>query len=53
MGGGDLNMQKSWHPLTPANRRRVAEEKQRALEEAQRAARLQKELREERQQEEM
>ncbi|KAJ2716274.1 RNA-splicing factor [Coemansia spiralis] len=53
MGGGDLNMQKSWHPLTPANRRRVAEEKQRALDEAQRAAKLQKELREERQQEEL
>ncbi|KAJ2799764.1 RNA-splicing factor, partial [Coemansia guatemalensis] len=53
MGGGDLNMKKSWHPLTLANQRRVAEEKRKAAEEEQRAARLQKELREERQREEM
>ncbi|KAJ2612853.1 RNA-splicing factor [Coemansia sp. RSA 1365] len=53
MGGGDLNMKKSWHPLTLANQRRVAEEKRKAAEEEQRAVRLQKELREERQREEM
>ncbi|KAJ1751736.1 RNA-splicing factor [Coemansia sp. RSA 1821] len=53
MGSGDLNMKKSWHPQTLANQRRVAEVKQKAEEEAQRAAKLQKELREERQREEM
>ncbi|KAJ2162281.1 RNA-splicing factor [Coemansia sp. RSA 552] len=53
MGGSNLNMKKSWHPQTLANQRRVAEEKQKAEEEAQRAAKLQKELREERQREEM
>lgn len=53
MGGGDLNMMKSWHPLTLANQRRVAEEKQKAQEEAQRTLRIQKELREERQKEEI
>ncbi|KAJ1732511.1 RNA-splicing factor [Coemansia biformis] len=53
MGSGDLNMKKSWHPLTLANQWRVAEEKQKAQEEARRAAKLQKELREERHQEEL
>ncbi|KAJ2645283.1 RNA-splicing factor [Coemansia sp. RSA 1694] len=53
MGTGDLNMKKSWHPLTQANQRRVAEEKRKAEEEAQRTTRIQKELREERQKEEM
>ncbi|KAJ1859427.1 RNA-splicing factor [Coemansia sp. RSA 1822] len=53
MGSGDLNMKKSWHPQTLANQRRVAEVKLKAEEEAQRAAKLQKELREERQREEM
>ncbi|KAJ2342790.1 RNA-splicing factor [Coemansia erecta] len=53
MGSGDLNMKKSWHPQTLANQRRVAEVKRKAEEEAQRAAKLQKELREERQREEM
>ncbi|KAJ1643069.1 RNA-splicing factor [Coemansia asiatica] len=53
MGGGDLNMHKSWHTKTKANRLRVAEEKRKAEEEAQRIANMQKELREERQREEM
>ncbi|KAJ2080890.1 RNA-splicing factor [Coemansia sp. S100] len=53
MGSGDLNMKKSWHPLTQANQNRVAEEKRKAEEESQRTARIQKELREERQKEEM
>ncbi|KAJ2324634.1 RNA-splicing factor [Coemansia sp. RSA 2702] len=53
MGSGDLNMKKSWHPQTLANQRRVAEAKLKAEEEAQRASKLQKELREERQREEM
>ncbi|KAJ2061081.1 RNA-splicing factor [Coemansia sp. S146] len=53
MGSGDLNMKKSWHPLTKANQNRVAEEKRKAEEESQRTARIQKELREERQKEEM
>ncbi|ORX74581.1 hypothetical protein DL89DRAFT_264421 [Linderina pennispora] len=53
MGSGDLNMKKSWHPLTMANQRRVAEEKRKAEEEAQRTAKMQKELRAERQREEM
>ncbi|KAI8325838.1 hypothetical protein GQ54DRAFT_295191 [Martensiomyces pterosporus] len=53
MGSGDLNMKKSWHPLTLANQRRVAEEKRKAEEEAQRTAKMQKELREERQREEI
>ncbi|KAJ2690413.1 RNA-splicing factor [Coemansia spiralis] len=53
MGSGDLNMKKSWHPLTQANKNRVAKEKQKAEEESQRTARIQKELREERQKEEM
>ncbi|KAJ1995763.1 RNA-splicing factor [Coemansia spiralis] len=53
MGSGDLNMKKSWHPQTLANQRRVAEEKRKAEEEAKRIAKMQKELREERQREEM
>ncbi|KAJ2562938.1 RNA-splicing factor [Coemansia sp. RSA 1813] len=53
MGSGDLNMKKSWHPQTLANQRRVAEEKRKADEETKRAAKIQKELREERQREEM
>ncbi|KAJ2539549.1 RNA-splicing factor, partial [Coemansia sp. RSA 1933] len=53
MGSGDLNMKKSWHPQTLANQRRVAEEKRKAEEEAKRVAKMQKELREERQREEM
>ncbi|KAJ2661081.1 RNA-splicing factor [Coemansia sp. RSA 1200] len=53
MGSGDLNMKKSWHPQTLANQRRVAEEKRKAEEEAKRVAKIQKELREERQREEM
>ncbi|KAJ1907149.1 RNA-splicing factor [Coemansia sp. IMI 209127] len=53
MGSSDLNMKKSWHPQTLANQRRVAEEKHKAEEEAKRVAKIQKELREERQREEM
>ncbi|KAJ1843634.1 RNA-splicing factor [Coemansia sp. RSA 486] len=53
MGGGDLNMHKSWHTKTKANRLRVAEEKRKAEEEARRIANIQKELRDERQREEM
>ncbi|KAJ1845251.1 RNA-splicing factor, partial [Coemansia sp. RSA 2703] len=53
MGSGDLNMKKSWHTKTRANMLRVAEEKRKAEEEARRIANIQKELREERQREEL
>ncbi|KAJ2780700.1 RNA-splicing factor [Coemansia interrupta] len=53
MGGGDLNMKKSWHTKTRANMLRVAEEKRKAEEEARRIANIQKELHEERQREEL
>ncbi|KAI7825831.1 Pre-mRNA splicing factor-domain-containing protein [Kickxella alabastrina] len=53
MGSGDLNMKKSWHPQTRANQLRVADEKRKAEDEARRTANILKELREERQREEM
>ncbi|KAH8921137.1 hypothetical protein BT69DRAFT_1179965, partial [Atractiella rhizophila] len=48
MGGGDLNMKKSWHPLLIKNQQRVWEEEKRALDERRRTQQLQKELAEER-----
>ncbi|KAK4057781.1 RNA-splicing factor [Microbotryomycetes sp. JL221] len=48
MGGGDLNMKKSWHPLLHTNQERVWKKEQQALEERKRLAELQKELEQER-----
>ncbi|CAJ0824225.1 17655_t:CDS:2 [Entrophospora sp. SA101] len=48
MGGGDLNMKKSWHPLLIKNQERVWKEEQKAAEEGKKLAQLKKELEEER-----
>lgn len=53
MGGGDLNMKKSWHPLLMKNQERVWKEERKALEERKKTAQLQKELAEERQLQEL
>ncbi|PLW21393.1 hypothetical protein PCANC_03819 [Puccinia coronata f. sp. avenae] len=53
MGGGDLNMKKSWHPLLMKNQERVWKEEKKALEERKKTAQLQKELAEERQLQEL
>eukprot|EP00299_Pterocystis_sp_00344_P009070 c3688_g1_i1.p1 GENE.c3688_g1_i1~~c3688_g1_i1.p1 ORF type:complete len:356 (+),score=88.85 c3688_g1_i1:39-1106(+) len=49
MGGGDLNMKKSWHPLTWANQEKVWAAQQRAANEKKKLEEVQKILREERQ----
>ncbi|CAD6586999.1 MAG: RNA-splicing factor [Cyphobasidiales sp. Tagirdzhanova-0007] len=49
MGGGDLNLKKSWHPLLMKNQSRVWEEETKALQERKQLAQLQKERAEERQ----
>jgi len=49
MGGGDLNLKKSWHPLTYQNQERIWKEEQNALEEKKKLDQLRKELEEERQ----
>ena len=33
MGGGDLNLKKSWHPLLMKNQARVYDEEKKALQE--------------------
>ncbi|KAM0789054.1 hypothetical protein ACM66B_003117 [Microbotryomycetes sp. NB124-2] len=48
MGGGDLNMKKSWHPLLHTNQERVWKKEKEALEERKRLQELQKELEQER-----
>jgi hypothetical protein len=53
MGGGDLNMKKSWHPLTMQNLERVWKAEQRHEAEQKRIAELQQEIKEERVKEEM
>lgn len=53
MGGGDLNMKKSWHPLLLKNQERVWLEEKRALEEKKKLDQLRKEKEEERQLQEL
>ncbi|KAB8356697.1 hypothetical protein FH972_024273 [Carpinus fangiana] len=53
MGGGDLNLKKSWHPLLMKNQTRVWEEEKKALEERKKIEQVQKERAEERQIEEL
>ncbi|KAI6552729.1 hypothetical protein MCOR03_008239 [Pyricularia oryzae] len=53
MGGGDLNLKKSWHPQLLSNQRKVYESEQRALEERIKTQQRVQELREERAQEEL
>ncbi|XP_029480562.1 pre-mRNA-splicing factor CWC25 homolog [Oncorhynchus nerka] len=48
MGGGDLNLKKSWHPQTMKNIERVWKAEQKHEAEAKKIEELQKELREER-----
>ncbi|KAI5284403.1 RNA-splicing factor, partial [Ascosphaera acerosa] len=49
MGGGDLNLKKSWHPVLQKNQERVWLEQRRALEERKRIEQMQRERAEERQ----
>ncbi|EJT99967.1 hypothetical protein DACRYDRAFT_68900 [Dacryopinax primogenitus] len=53
MGGGDLNMKKSWHPLLLKNQERVWLEEKKALAEKKKLDQLRKELEEERQLQEL
>ncbi|XP_020388047.2 pre-mRNA-splicing factor CWC25 homolog isoform X1 [Rhincodon typus] len=53
MGGGDLNLKKSWHPQTLKNVERVWKAEQKHEAEKKKIEELQKELREERAREEM
>ncbi|KAJ7225272.1 Pre-mRNA splicing factor-domain-containing protein [Mycena pura] len=53
MGGGDLNMKKSWHPLLLKNQERVWQEEKKALEEKKKLDQLRKEREEERQMQEL
>ncbi|GAA5962188.1 hypothetical protein JCM3765_003892 [Sporobolomyces pararoseus] len=53
MGGGDLNMKKSWHTGTFANQERVWKREQEALAERKKVQQLQKELEQERQVQEL
>ncbi|KAL4648400.1 hypothetical protein GN956_G7234 [Arapaima gigas] len=53
MGGGDLNLKKSWHPQTLKNIERVWKAEQRHEAECRKIEELQKELREERAREEI
>ena len=48
MGGGDLNLKKSWHPVLMSNQRRVWEEEKKALDERKRTEQMMKERQEER-----
>ncbi|KZF19862.1 hypothetical protein L228DRAFT_270639 [Xylona heveae TC161] len=49
MGGGDLNLKKSWHPVLMSNQRRVWEEEKKALDERKKIEQIMKERQEERQ----
>ncbi|KAF9917463.1 RNA-splicing factor [Lobosporangium transversale] len=49
MGGGDLNLKKSWHPATFRNQEKVWKEERKAAEEEKKLQQLRKELEEERQ----
>ncbi|XP_015765538.1 PREDICTED: pre-mRNA-splicing factor CWC25 homolog [Acropora digitifera] len=53
MGGGDLNLKKSWHPQTLRNVERVWKAEQKADAESKKIEQLRKELEEERAREEM
>ncbi|KAM9857375.1 pre-mRNA-splicing factor CWC25 homolog [Aulostomus maculatus] len=53
MGGGDLNLKKSWHPQTMKNMERVWKAEQKHEAERKKIEELQKELKEERAREEM
>src|SRR5271156_257523 len=53
MGGGDLNMKKSWHPLLQKNQERVWQEENKAREERKRIDQKRKEIAEERQLQEL
>ncbi|KAJ1677756.1 RNA-splicing factor [Spiromyces aspiralis] len=53
MGGGDLNLKKSWHPLTWRNQERIWKERQKAAAEQKKIEQMRKELEEQRQLEEM
>ncbi|KAK2815595.1 hypothetical protein Q5P01_026062 [Channa striata] len=53
MGGGDLNLKKSWHPQTMKNMERVWKAEQKYEAERKKIEELQKELKEERAREEM
>ncbi|TFK99791.1 Pre-mRNA splicing factor-domain-containing protein, partial [Pterulicium gracile] len=53
MGGGDLNMKKSWHPLLMKNQERVWLEEKKASEERKKLDQLRKEKEEERQLQEL
>jgi hypothetical protein len=53
MGGGDLNMKKSWHPLLQKNQERVWQEENRARDERKRIEQKRKEIAEERQLQEL
>jgi hypothetical protein len=48
MGGGDLNLKKSFHPLTFRNQEKVWKEEHKAEEEQKKLEQLRKELEEER-----
>ncbi|RMY67349.1 hypothetical protein D0863_07841 [Hortaea werneckii] len=48
MGGGDLNLKKSWHPHLMSNQRRVWEEEKKALDERKKTEEVLKERAEER-----
>ncbi|KAG0301717.1 RNA-splicing factor [Dissophora globulifera] len=49
MGGGDLNLKKSWHPGTFRNQEKVWKEERKAADEEKKLQQLRKELEEERQ----
>ena len=53
MGGGDLNMKKSWHPSTFKNQERVWRAEMRDIAEKTRIDELRKEIASERSKEEM
>jgi hypothetical protein len=53
MGGGDLNLKKSWHPSTLKNIEKVFLKERAADEEKKKMAQLQKELNEQRQMKEL
>ncbi|SNX86153.1 related to Cell cycle control protein cwf25 [Melanopsichium pennsylvanicum] len=53
MGGGDLNMKKSWHPLLHVNQERVWKREKEALEERKKVEQLRREREQEREMQEL
>ncbi|CBQ68863.1 related to Cell cycle control protein cwf25 [Sporisorium reilianum SRZ2] len=53
MGGGDLNMKKSWHPLLQVNQERVWKREKEALEESKKLEELRREREQEREMQEL